>query len=73
MPEPLKPWHDTPRCALCRGPLVTVEWSGRMDRVRNQDDRLICCACGESCRGSDAEVEQAKRADAAWDAAENVA
>ena len=64
-----KPWHDTPRCRPCGGPLVTPEWAGRRDRVSDPGHRLICCACGISCLGTDAEVEQAKKADAAYDAA----
>ena len=63
----MKPYHDTPRCPLCEGPLVTAEWSG--NGVRTEGDRLCCAACGESCVGTDAEVEQAKKADAAYEAA----
>lgn len=72
----MKPWHDTPRCPEvrrdglpCNGPLVQPSWSGRADRVSDPAHRLICCACGCSCFGTDAELAQAIAADKAYDEA----
>ena len=33
----------------------------------NTGDRIVCCACGTGRVGTDAEVEQARKADAAWE------
>ena len=71
MSADLKPWHDTPVCNqnTCTGPLIpkrSADWNHRATAV----DRLVCCSCGLGCVGSDAEVEQAERAQVAWDAEE---
>jgi hypothetical protein len=74
----LKPWEDTPMCqrvtarmstgtALpCRGPLIptrAADWNHRA----MADHRLVCCACGEGRVGTDSEVEQAEKAQRAWE------
>jgi hypothetical protein len=62
----MRPWEDTPLCP-CGGPLVTTQvahWNHRAGVAA----RLVCCACGEGRVGSDAEVERASKADAAWEA-----
>lgn len=60
MEKVIKPWHDCPRCA-CGGPMVTYS-------LRDPAMRLRCCACGVESVGEDDDVEQAKAADAAWEA-----
>jgi hypothetical protein len=60
----MKPYHDTPTCH-CGGPMVLVEnatWNHRAD----DGERIVCCACGDGRAGTDAEFEQARRADEAW-------
>lgn len=71
----IKPWHDTPSCErprttdpsrACGGPLIprrAADWNHRA----NHEDRLVCCSCGEGQVGTDAEVEQAERAQQAWE------
>lgn len=77
----LKPWEDTPICqrpqegktrsggewvGKCYGPLIpkrAADWNHRAD----EDHRLVCCACGEGQVGTDSEVEQAERAQRAWE------
>lgn len=75
----LKPWEDVPICPVmypyrppargmsrCNGPLVpkrAADWNHRA----MEDHRLVCCACGEGQVGTDAEVEQAERAQRAWE------
>ena len=74
-----KPWHDTPLCprptsgkhagGSCMGPLIpkrAADWNHRAA----PDERLVCCSCGNGQVGTDAEVEQAERAQKAWDAEE---
>lgn len=64
--RPLVPWHDTPMCP-CGGPMVgrrVARWNHRAELAH----RLVCCACGEGRIGTDEEVAQAERADAAWEA-----
>jgi hypothetical protein len=74
----LKPWHDTPLCPRdvakpgtgghgpCRGPLIprrAADWN----HCAEPEHRLVCCSCGEGQVGTDAEVEQAERAQQAWE------
>lgn len=62
----MKPYHDTPICE-CGGPMVgraVANWNHRAER----EHRIVCCACGEGRVGTDAEVAQAEKADAAWKA-----
>ena len=78
MSADLKPWHDTPQCRRlvakpgtgaaggCGGPLipkVAADWNHRAD----SEDRLVCCSCGYGSVGTEAEVEQAERAQRAWE------
>lgn len=67
--EYLPPWHESLLCDVrgCRGPMVTVaiaQWNHRA----KTGDRIVCCACGNGRVGTDEEVEQARAADAAWEA-----
>lgn len=83
MTTQLKPWHDTPVCGRvtttpivggmavkpCGGPLLprrAADWNHRA----SPEDGLVCCSCGEGVVGTDAEVEQAERAQQAWEAEE---
>lgn len=66
-PGELKPWEDCPQCP-CGGPMVTrAKADSGWNHRAHEGDRLVCCACGDGKIGTDAEVEQATRADAAWD------
>ena len=65
------PHHDTPMC-LCGGPMVLVG-NAHFNHRANKGDRIVCCACGKGRRGTDAEVEQATKADAAWTALKEMA
>lgn len=53
----------------CNGHLIpkrAADWNHRA----MADHQLVCCACGEGQVGTDAEVEQAERAQRAWEAEE---
>ena len=74
----MKSWHDTPRCeairrlrlgvqGVCEGPMVLVA-TAIFNHCANPGDRIVCCACGTGRPGTDAEVAQARKADAAWEA-----
>lgn len=54
----IKPWHDCPRCPACNLPCGVQATGG--------GPHLHCPACGHRWHGTDAEREQARRADEAW-------
>ena len=60
-------WYDCPTCPSCdcsNG----VPLRAAHDRHRGKPgDRIICPACGTGWVGTDAELLQAERAQAAWD------
>lgn len=71
MSEELKPWHDCPACPKCQSTVGTparLEEPGRW--YGPADATLFCPACGAGWVGSAAELEQAERAQAAWDSCE---
>ncbi len=51
------PWHDCPTCPKCKLPVAVV----------GAPETLYCPACGNAWHGSSSEIEQAKKADAAWE------
>lgn len=55
-----KPWHNTPTCPRCAGPLVAYDHD---DESPTSAGLLRCTACG---RYAEATAEQAEAADAAW-------
>lgn len=67
-----EPWHDTPPCPACMasdgtpGVAVTRATHARGEEYAPEVS-LCCCACGHGWAGSNEEVEQATRADAAWE------
>lgn len=69
--DTVEPWADNPSCPKpgCRGPGVTRAFAPRPECYDPADPALlVCCACGDSWRGSPEEVERAQAADAAWEA-----
>ena len=61
----LSPLHEG-----CNGPLVGIAWAEVERWDGPPDARLYCCACGAGIRGTDAEVEAARLADAEYEASE---
>lgn len=62
-----EPWHDTPICPLERGGMPCMGPLTAADELLGPDE-LWCCACGRKSAAKPEHVEQAKRADAAWEA-----
>lgn len=64
----MKPEHNCPACpkcgARCGVPVEAADWNHRAGPL----DRIACPTCGTGWRGTDAEVEQARTAQAAWEA-----
>lgn len=67
----MTPHTDCPTCPHCGSPCGVPVASRLPDDWAPSDsgaDNLACAACGRRWRGTDAEVAQAERAQAAWDA-----
>ena len=66
----MRPELDCPRCPGCRGPfgvpIETADWNHRA----SPGDRIACPAGGTGWVGTEEEVAQAKRAQAAWEASD---
>lgn len=66
----LRPEHDCPPCVDCGG-RVGIPMECHRDRHRGgRDARLFCPACGMGWVGTDAEVAQAWKVQAAWERVE---
>ena len=70
MPSDPKPYLDCPPCEACGERtavgIAEISWWRPTDPAH----RLYCPRCGHTFVGTDAAVEQAARADAAWEHAE---
>jgi len=60
----MKPWHDCPTCPSCSGPCGSTCPTDGAEAPRMGE--LRCLACGHEWAASEADLEQARRADAAW-------
>ena len=69
MGERMNPWHDCPPCPNGCGhvgvPIRAGGWNHRADPDKHN---LVCPACGAGWEGTPEEVEQAERAQLAWEA-----
>ena len=54
MSEHLDPWHDTPKCLKCSGPIVSFS----LERPQNVKDpcHVKCAACGNDYRELDPKI-----------------
>ena len=59
----IKPWHDCPTCAKCDRSVCVMAFAG--------GPHLFCPACGDHRDGTTEELEQARKADEAWEAVES--
>lgn len=58
-----KPWHNTPTCPRCAGPLVAYDHD---DESPTSAGLLRCTACGRYAEATAEQRAQAEAADAAW-------
>lgn len=64
---PIKPWHRCPPCPHGCGHIAVLRENAPRPECYHADINLVCPACGEGFMGTAVEVEQARRADAAWE------
>lgn len=58
------PYHDTPDCPKCKGPVIVTANHPEPFRY---GERLACILCDYEFPGSEAEYQQAIRAEDAWE------
>lgn len=64
----MNPATDCPRCPRGCGPFGIPYRAAYWNHRARETDRIVCPCCGRGWVGTDAEVEQAERAQVAWDA-----
>lgn len=66
--KPASKTPDCPPCPECKTPIGAPIHTHHRGAEYPREVRLVCHACGHGWIGTDAEVEQAERAEAAWEA-----